>query len=457
MTIFLIYGAVLLGYLALFLAARGGFSAAASLLCRSVFAGQRFPEEAVRKALAAGLAATLLAAALSAMHRQTDTVREGYLEREAQGGTDYEAALRVETEEGSRRIDYVVEARSYTPEEARQILKAAEERAFALALGENGAEHVAEDLHLPGEDPEAPVSFSWVSGDTELLGWDGRLADGIPAEGAEVELLLHLVFDGRVFGADPEPAGNVSRDSAFSRDAKRTIRVFPKPKALDEAARIREAITSANAPESGRVVLPDTVDGQRVRWSREGGDPGVTVLALGIVLGIGLLLNAVQKAGKAAEERQRQLSLDYPYVISRLTLYLGAGMSLRSAFVRMAETYEEDLRRGGGKREAMEEIRRTAADLRNGAPETEAIRQFGERAGNARYRTLSQLLLQHLSRGNRELPLLLAEHSREAFEERKKEARIRGEQAGTKLVFPMLLMLGVVIAILMVPAAVNFM
>ena len=132
-------------------------------------------------------------------------------------------------------------------------------------------------------------------------------------------------------------------------------------------------------------------------------------------------------------------------------------MSLRSALVRMAESYEEALRRGGGKREAMEEIRRTAADLRNGAPETEAIRQFGERAGNARYRTLSQLLLQHLSRGNRELPLLLAEHSREAFEERKKEARIRGEQAGTKLVFPMLLMLGVVIAILMVPAAVNFM
>ena len=209
MTIFLIYGAVLLGYLALFLAARGGFSAAASLLCRSVFAGQRFPEEAVRKALAAGLAATLLAAALSAMHRQTDTVREGYLEREAQGGTDYEAALRVETEEGSRRIDYVVEARSYTPEEARQILKAAEERAFALALGENGAEHVAEDLHLPGEDPEAPVSFSWVSGDTELLGWDGRLADGIPAEEGGNPGAVHFAEDGAAGGPRLTEASSV--------------------------------------------------------------------------------------------------------------------------------------------------------------------------------------------------------------------------------------------------------
>ena len=123
----------------------------------------------------------------------------------------------------------------------------------------------------------------------------------------------------------------------------------------------------------------------------------------------------------------------------------------------MAGTYEEALRKGGEKREAMEEIRRMAAELQNGTSETEAIRQFGERSGNARYRTLAQLLLQHLSRGNRELAILLAEDSREAFEERKKEARIRGEQAGTKLVFPMLLMLGVVIAILLVPAVVNFM
>ena len=416
MTIFLIYGAVLLGYLALFLAARGGFRAAAALLVRRFFAGERIPEDTVRKALAAVLAATVLSAALSVMYRQTDTVREGYLEREEQGGMDYEAALRMETKEGSRRIDYVVEARSYTAEEAQRILDAAEERAFALALGENEAGHVAADLHLPGADPEEPVSFSWASGNPDLLGWDGRLADGIPEEGAETELLLRLVFDGKVSGAGPESSDAASRAGELSRDARRTIRVFPKPKALDEAEKAREAIAKANSPESGRVLLPDTVDGQQVRWTREGGDPGVTVLALGIVLGVGLLLNAVQKAGKAAEERQRRLSLDYPYVISRLTLYLSAGMSLRSALVRMAESYEEALRRGGGKREAMEEIRRTAADLRNGMPETEAVRQLGERAGNARYRTLAQLLLQHLSRGNRELPLLLAENSPEAFE-----------------------------------------
>ena len=451
MAVFCVYGAMLLGFLGLFLAARGGFRAAAAFLSRKVFTGQRIPEEAIRKALMAVLAATLLSAAVSVLHIQSDTVRDGYLEREGQGGTDYEASLRMETEEGSRRIDLVVEARSYTAEEARGILRASEERAFALALGENPAGHVAEDLHLPGSDPEEPVSYAWVSGDTDLLGWDGRLADGIPAEGADVELLLHLAFEGRVSGTDEEMT------NAASRDARRTIRVFPKPKQSAGTDAVREAITSANAPDSERVVLPETVDGQPVRWTREGGDPGVTVLALGLVLGVGLLLNAVQKAGKAAEERQRRLSLDYPYVVSRLTLYLGAGMSLRSAFVRMAGSYEEDLRRGGGKREALEEIRRTAADLQNGAPETEAIRQFGERTGNARYRTLSQLLLQHLSRGNRELAILLAEDSREAFEERKKEARIRGEQAGTKLVFPMLLMLGVVIIILMVPAVVNFM
>lgn len=448
MAVFWVYGGILLGFLLLFLVSRGGFRAAAAYLSRKVFVGQRIPEEAIRKALLTVLAVTLLSAALSVTHLQSDTVREGYLAREEQGGLDYEAVLRMETANGSQRIDYVVEARNYTAEEACKILETSEERAFALALGTNAADHVSEDLHLPETDPEAPVTFSWVSGDSELLGWDGKLAGGIPEEGAEVELLLHLTFTGKV-------AGEEERD--FSRDARRTLRVYPKPAVSDDTDRIREAIASANPPDSERVVLPETVDGQKVRWTREDGDPGVTILALGLVLGVGLMLSAVQKAGKAAEERQRRLSLDYPYVISRLTLYLGAGMSLRSAFVRMAGTYEEALRRGGQKREAMEEVRRTAADLQNGLPETEAIRQFGERSGNARYRTLSQLLIQHLSRGNRELAILLAEDSREAFEERKKEARIRGEQAGTKLIFPMLLMLGVVITILMVPAVINFM
>lgn len=472
MGIFWIYGIILLGFLVLFLKSRGGFSAAAGYLRQQFFQGKNVSEDVLKKALLVLFGATLLAAGLSLSNIYTDTVREGYLAREGQEGLDYEATLRMETEAGSQRIGVLVEAQSYTLAEARDILKKAEEAAFAGALGGQEERHVSEDLQLPERVEGLPVSVSWVSGDIDVLGWDGKLAANLPPEGVEVELVANLVFDGKVSEtanaaptraaeASVAPKGtaeaNATPEELLSRTASRVLRVFPREAAVGEEDKIRAAIAEANAAESERLILPEEIDGQKVRWVREDGDVGVTVLFLGLVLGLGLILNSFQKAGKAAEERQRQLALDYPYVISRLTLYLGAGLSLRNAFLRMAETYTEALRQGGERREAMEEVRRTATELRNGHPETEAIRRFGERSGNARYRTLAQLLLQHISRGNRELVLLLAEDSREAFEERKKAARIRGEKAGTQLVFPMLLMLGVVIAILMVPAVVNFM
>ena len=50
---------------------------------------------------------------------------------------------------------------------------------------------------------------------------------------------------------------------------------------------------------------------------------------------------------------------------------------------------------------------------------------------------------------------LLDEEEREAFEERKARARKAGEEAGTKLLLPMGMMLAVVLAILVVPAGLT--
>lgn len=122
----------------------------------------------------------------------------------------------------------------------------------------------------------------------------------------------------------------------------------------------------------------------------------------------------------------------------------------------MAEEYEREKDRGSGRRAGMEEIAGAARRLRNGIPERQVYRELGEHAKESHYRTLSLLMTQNLQKGNREIAELLKKNAAEAFEERKKRARILGEQAGTKLLFPMMLMLGVVLVILMVPAFFAF-
>ena len=76
--------------------------------------------------------------------------------------------------------------------------------------------------------------------------------------------------------------------------------------------------------------------------------------------------------------------------------------------------------------------------------------------GDLEYKTLSTLLIQNLQKGSRYLADLLEKESVEAWEERKRKARVLGDTAATKLLLPMVLMLLVVMAVIMLPACLSF-
>ena len=49
----------------------------------------------------------------------------------------------------------------------------------------------------------------------------------------------------------------------------------------------------------------------------------------------------------------------------------------------------------------------------------------------------------------------MEQESADAFEERKNLAKKYGEEAGTKLLLPMMIMFGIVVAVIMVPAMMS--
>ena len=85
-----------------------------------------------------------------------------------------------------------------------------------------------------------------------------------------------------------------------------------------------------------------------------------------------------------------------------------------------------------------------------------AYEELGEKCGILYYKTLSALLVQHLQKGSGDMGRILEEEAGKAQEIRRQQARILGEQASTKLLFPMILMLLVVFILLMVPAWLTF-
>ena len=98
----------------------------------------------------------------------------------------------------------------------------------------------------------------------------------------------------------------------------------------------------------------------------------------------------------------------------------------------------------------------TYREIESGMGEARAYERFGERCGLRQYRKFSNLLAQNLKKGTRGLSALLEEEAENAFEERKSQARKYGEEAGTKLLLPMMLMFGIVVVIIIVPAIISF-
>lgn len=68
----------------------------------------------------------------------------------------------------------------------------------------------------------------------------------------------------------------------------------------------------------------------------------------------------------------------------------------------------------------------------------------------------SSLLAQNMKKGNAGLEKILEMEVQESLEERKAQAKKLGEEAGTRLLVPMFLMLVVVLIIVMAPALIAF-
>ena len=164
------------------------------------------------------------------------------------------------------------------------------------------------------------------------------------------------------------------------------------------------------------------------------------------------IYSAVVRKKKQAELREKKLMLDYPLIVRKLVLLLGAGLSCRMAIRKIALEYREKVKNGVPRREGFEEILTLFQEMNRGVLEEEAYRHLGQRTGCRAYKIFSMLLVQNLKKGSRTLLTVLDEEAKDAGRRRRKRARILGEEASAKLLFPMLMMLGIVLVILVVPA-----
>lgn len=385
----------------------------------------------------AGMALTIISGLNTGLGTEPAVEKAGY------GEEPREERFMVEQENGeNQEITLLVPARQYDGEETQQWLKQAEEQLDAVIAGKNTSLlHVDQDLNLVTQIPGNPVAVSWDTNEPLLVGYEGKLSDRIPENGASVRLKATLSLQEQ------------------SSEWVRNIVVFPKKESETLEQKIQEEADRENTDNTEDFYhLPEEFEGKKLKWKKLPDRTGNLIAVFGFLAAFLYGGMREEKKEEARRLREEEMQKDYPEIVSGLVLLLGAGLSMRKALERLALDYQSEKRRQPMKKEraAYEELLYTWKEMESGISEVSAYEHMGNRCQGTSYRSLAMLLTQNLKRGSKGLVELLEQEASEAFEERRRRAREEGEKAGTRLLLPMILMLGVVFILILIPAFMSF-
>ena len=239
-----------------------------------------------------------------------------------------------------------------------------------------------------------------------------------------------------------------------------SFQIYPKVMSQQEKVihEIAAEVEQQSTQEGERyLTLPDQAAGVKLQW-KEKKQHLVWKILFFEVLVLFLMAGIVLERKRTADHiKKEQMKLDYAEVVSKLLILLGAGMSLKQAWNRISAQYSDKRQKKQIKeRYIYEEMIITNHEILDGESERLAYQKFGERVDLGEYQRLIRILLQNLQTGSRGLCKLLEQESENALEERKALACKLGEEAGTKMLLPLMMMLGIVIAIIMIPAMLSF-
>lgn len=374
----------------------------------------------------------------------------GVLKRAPPGGgeTSYEMLIEGLDETAADKkiqIEIPVRERKYEKEELFKLYDRLLPELTESMLGENESlDAVRTDLNLRSALPDYGLKLRWESSDPELLDSFGQVLNQELREGSRRIRLKAWVTDGE-----------------YEQSYEFQIKVCPPllEKEVQLAADFKQWAKDLDLAQQkeGVLILPEQYEGRRLAYSLPDKNDYRVIPVLGLLMAALLFVKEKTDKQNQAKKREQQLLLDYSEVVSKLLVFIGAGLTVRGAWERIAGGYEEALKQGKSKNKpAYEEMVKTAAQMQSGVAEGRAYNDFGRRCALQPYLKLSALLEQNRKNGGRQLRSLLELEMSSAFEQRKNLAKKLGDEAGTKLLFPLLMMLAVVMVIIVVPAFLSF-
>lgn len=394
-------------------------------------------EKGIRRLiLASGAIITLFMAALS--YQEQNPGARIQLVRPKTGEGAYEQELVAVLEDDRKySVKVAVEERVLTKEEALFNLKTAKQQLPQIVLGKNeSAKNIVTALSMIEEMPELGVEILWNTGFLEYFYEEGSVREEKrPKEAMTVE--ISAVLSCQEFAED------------FS------MQLVLRPGNRSEEERFLEFVENSESAgkENDTWELPLTYEGKKITWKKP---MDMTFLYVGLLtVGSTIFLKLGKKNDEKKQREERLLALekDYAQTVGKFAMLLSAGLSVRNAWERIVYLYKKS---GSEPRTVYAEMERALKELQKGVPELLVYEQFGVRTGQIHYKKLMAMFISEQRHGSIRLLDVMEQEMLEAWEEQKRRTRRQGEKISTKLLLPMMGMLGVVFIMILVPAFLSF-
>lgn len=448
-------------------------------------------EEAIlKKQLAIVIFSLLFSAILSLGLQREGRIQSGYiLKREGIGGAEYSLPITVQglNPEKKESFDITVSPRVYTKEEADRLFSEFHEKIEALLLPEEESfDEIRTSLHLNTYFPEENIKMSWSFSPTALINGKkkiteeddldlilnyrsiledkGKIHHELLKQNQILEGNLELKFSCNILA--PKEKTEKELENYFqspedylyySPNYVFPIRIFPEEKTASENLKdlLKKKISELNLEGRGtdELTLPKEIEGHSLHFTEEKTQTYLFLPLLGLFLACLLPFMEKEKKKERLRERENSLQLDYSELVSKLVVYLGAGLSLRNAFSEISKHYSFLLEHCASENHPLyEELHSLLNQLKSNVGEGKAYLAFATRISLRPYNKLISLIEQNRKNGSKHLRLQLQVEMQEAFEMRKSTAKKLGEEAGTKLLFPLFMQLLIIMMIIIYPA-----
>ncbi len=365
------------------------------------------------------------------------------IERNDYGGGDRIITAIAETElDGktvSEEVVFNIGQRELSEDEIKKRFKECKSYLAETICGENlNTESVVTDLSLVSEHKPTGIRIVWESSRPELIDEEGCVYPGDSEDNGYVLLTANLYLDDE---SDEWKCNVRHRAYVNSQNVDKYIK-----KGLDEFQN-----NIAADGEAAYVELPENLgNGIKLSWKAAKENRFFICALMAVVLALFIKSKRKSELKKKKQARKQEIEDEFPYFLDKLVMLLSAGLILSEAVGRIAEDYAR-YTRPRHQKVLYEELSQVVRSMKEtNSSFAQELTKMSERLEIREFARLSVILRDSLESGM-SLVDKLEEESVLMWYERKSAVQKLGRVADTKLIFPLMIILSVLIVIVMAP------